>query len=72
MFPEHRAHISISWNREGFGSVDQSFLVCEMVVPSNSRSARVACAEAIKTKNDRENRKIGYEGQIEGSYPVEK
>ena len=40
-----------------------------MVDPSTSRSARVACASAIKTKNDREKRKRGYEGQIEEPYP---
>ena len=32
----------------------------------------MACVAAIKTKNDKENRKRGYEGQIEGSYLVEK
>ena len=44
----------------------------EMVDPSTSGSARLACATAIKTKNDRENRKRGYESQIEGYYPGEK
>ena len=32
----------------------------------------MACAAAIKTKNDRENLNRGYEGQIEGSYLGEK
>ena len=45
--------------------------MCEMVHPYTSRSVWVACAAAIKTKNDRENRKRGYEEQIKGSYPVE-
>ena len=43
-----------------------------MVDPSTSRSTRVACAAAIKTKNYRENRKRGYEGIIEGSHSGEK
>ena len=41
--------------------------MCEMVDPYNSSSALVACAEAIKTKNDRENRRRGDKVQIEGS-----
>ena len=32
----------------------------------------MAYAAAIKTKSERENRKRGYEVQIEGPYPVEK
>ena len=32
----------------------------------------MACAAAIKTKNDAENRNRGYEGQIEGSHLGEK
>ena len=40
-----------------------------MVNPSTSGSAQVACAAAIKTKNDRENRKRGYEVQIDKPYP---
>ena len=32
----------------------------------------MACAAAIKTKNDRENRKRGYEGQMKDHYPDEK
>ena len=32
----------------------------------------MAFVSAIKTKNDRENRKRGYEVQIEEPYPVEK
>ena len=42
-----------------------------MIDPSTSRSARVACAAAIKTKNYREKRRRGYEGQIEDPYLVE-
>ena len=42
--------------------------MCEMVDPSTSRSARMAYTEDIKTKNDREKLKRGYEGQIDGSY----
>ena len=48
----------------------KNFLRVKFLDPSTSVSARVVCAAAIKTKNDRENRKIGYEAQIEGSYPV--
>ena len=40
--------------------------MCEMFDPFASRSERVMCALAIKTKNDIENRKRGYGGQIEG------
>ena len=43
--------------------------MCEIVDPSTLRSSRVECAAVIKIKNDRENCKIGYEEQIEGSYP---
>ena len=42
------------------------------VAYATSRSARVACAAAIKTKNDAENRNRGYEVQIEGSHLGEK
>ena len=42
--------------------------MCEMVDPYNSRSAWVVCESDTRTKNDREIRKIGYEGLIEGSY----
>ena len=45
--------------------------MCEMVDPSTSRSARVACAANIKTKNCRENSKKRYEGQVEDPYQVE-
>ena len=41
--------------------------MCEMVDPFASRSAQVACAATVN-KNDRENRKRGYEVKIEGSY----
>ena len=43
-----------------------------MFEQSNSRPAQVACATASKTKNDRENLKRGYEGQIEEPYPGKK
>ena len=42
-----------------------------MVDLPTSRYARLACALDIKAKNDRENRKRGYEVQIEGPYPGE-
>ena len=42
-----------------------------MVDLPTSRYALLACALDIKTKNDRENRKRGYEVQIEGPYPGE-
>ena len=41
-----------------------------MVDPSTSRSVQVACAAAIK-KNDKENRRIYHEVQIEEPYPGE-
>ena len=59
------------WNKEGFRSLDQALIICEMDYPSTSRSTQVACAAAIK-KIDRGNRKRGYESQIEGRYPSEK
>ena len=43
-------------------------IICELADPSTSRSAHLSCAAAIKTNIDRENRKRGYEGQIEGPY----
>ena len=46
--------------------------MCEMVDQSTSRSARVARAEAIKTKKYRENGKKWNEGQTEEPYMVEK
>ena len=67
-FETCRAQLYQSWNEEGFISLDQEFLICEMADPSTSRSARVTCAEDIKKKIDRENRKIGYEGQMEEPY----
>ena len=65
---ERRYKLSQPWNKEVFFSLYQVFLICEMVDPSISSSAQLVCAAAIKTKKDRENRKRGYEVQIEGSY----
>ena len=48
-----RAQLYRSWNKEVLSSLDQALLMCEMVDLSIPRSARVACAEAIKTKIDR-------------------
>ena len=48
MFAERRDELAQSWNEEGFNSLDQVFLMCEMVDPSTSRSERVACVAAIK------------------------
>ena len=62
----HISQLYKLWNEEGFISLDQALLMCEMVDTSTSRSARVSYAAAIKKKNDREKRKIGYEVQIEG------
>ena len=50
-FSEHRSQLSQSWNEERFSCLDQVLLMCETVDPSTSRSAQVACAAAIKTKN---------------------
>ena len=49
-FAEHIAQLPKSWNEEGFSSLDQALLMCEMIYPYTSRSAQVACAAAIKTK----------------------
>ena len=46
--------------------------MCEMVDPYTSRSAKMACAATMQTKNYREIHKRGYEGQIEDPYPGEK
>ena len=46
--------------------------MCEIVDPYTSRSAQVACAASIKTKDYIENRKRGCEVQIEEPYPVGK
>ena len=65
MFVDRIHHLSQSWNEEGFISLYQVLLMCEMFDPYTSSSAQVACAAAIKTKNERENCKRDYEGQIE-------
>ena len=72
MLEERRDQLPQSWNEEGFRYLDQALLMCEMVDPSTPRSVLVACTAAIKTKNNKENRKRGYEGQIEEPYLVEK
>ena len=41
----------------------------EIVDPYTTSSAWVACAASTEKKNDRENRKKDYEGEIEGPYP---
>ena len=64
MFAEHRAKLTQQWNKKGSISLDQALLMYEMFDPSTSRSTQVACAADIKTKNYKENRKRGYEGQI--------
>ena len=46
--------------------------MCEMVDPYTPRSAKMACAAAMKTKNEREIHKRGYEFQIEDPYPGKK
>ena len=71
MFAESRAQIYQSLNKEGFIYLDQALLICEMVDISTSSSAQVTCAAYIKTKNDIEKHKIGYEGQIEEPHRVE-
>ena len=48
IFADHRAQLSKLWNEEGFRSLDQALLMCEMVDPSTSRSALVVCVLAIK------------------------
>ena len=57
MFEERRDQLFQQCNNEGFISLDQDLLMCEMVDPYTSWSAQVACATAIKVKNDRENYK---------------
>ena len=71
-FKTRRDQIYQSWNEEGFSSLYQALLICEMADPYTSKSAQVAFEAAIKTKIDREECKRGYEGQIEGPYPSEK
>ena len=46
--------------------------MCEMVNTSTSSSTGVACAADIITKNEREDFKRVYEGQVEGTNQVEK
>ena len=53
MFVGRISQISQSWDEEGFRSLDQALLMCEMVDQYTSRSAQVARAEDIKTKKDR-------------------
>ena len=45
--------------------------MCKIIDPYTSSSAQVACAAAKRTKNYKENRKRGYEGQIKEPYMVE-
>ena len=52
IFTDLREQISQLWNKEGFSSVDQYFLMREMVDPSTSRYVQVACASTIKTRNE--------------------
>ena len=54
MFAERIYQLFQSWNKEGFISVNQDFIICEMVDPSTSRSAQLMCAASIITLNDRE------------------
>ena len=70
-FTTQRSQLYQFWVKEGFRSLDQALIMCEMVDPSTSRSARVMCVAAIYIKKQR-NRNRGYEGQIEGTYPGEK
>ena len=68
MFAEHRYQLDQMWNGEGYRSLYQAFIMCEIVDPYTPRPARVACASDIKTKYYRENCKRCYEVQIEESY----
>ena len=40
--------LSQKWNDEGFNSLDYAWLMCEMVDPYTSISARVTCESAIE------------------------
>ena len=72
MLAERRVQLFQSWNEEVFSLIDQALLMCEIFVPSTSSSARVLCVAAIKTENDRENRKMGSQVQTEEPYPFGK
>ena len=47
IFAERRDELVQSWNEEIFSSLDQVFLMCEMVEPTILRSEQVACASAV-------------------------
>ena len=68
MFAECRAQLPQWWNEKRFRSVDQTLIMCEMVDPSTSTPARVACAAAIKTKKAEKIARKVMTGQIEGYY----
>ena len=72
MFTECRDQIYQSCNEEVFRLVNQALIMCEIVDLYTSRYSRVVCMIAMRTKNDRDNRRSGYEIQIEWPYPVEK
>ena len=71
MFTDHRAQLTQSWNIEGFSDLYQALLMCKMVYPYTSRTTRVACASATKTKFDNilgDIQKRGHDEQGEGFY----
>ena len=48
MFSERRVQLTQSWKEEGFGSLYQALLMCEMMDPYTSRSVRLVCAVYLK------------------------
>ena len=50
IFTDRRVQLTHSWKDEGFSSLYQAFLMCEMVYPYTSRATRVSCTIAINEK----------------------
>ena len=72
MFEERREQLIQYWNGEGFISIYQALLMCEMVNKYTLSTARVACTSTMETKYDNncgDRRKIGNDGQVEGFNP---
>ena len=59
MFAERSARIYQSWNEKGFRYLYKALLMCEMVEPSTSSSAWVACIGAKKkNRTDKTAREV--------------
>ena len=53
MFEEHTVPITQYWKEEGFGYLDQSVIMCEIMYPYKSRSVQVACERDTRGKYKR-------------------